>query len=67
MDRAESNRVRHTRRVETRQLRADEADLAVALWTRCGLVRPWNEPRGDVARALDGDASTILKSEAKRS
>ncbi len=32
----------------------------MALWTRCGLVRPWNEPRGDVARALDGDASTIL-------
>jgi ribosomal protein S18 acetylase RimI-like enzyme len=32
----------------------DEADAAdvVALWERCGLVRPWNDPRKDIARKL---------------
>lgn len=28
---------------------ADEA-CVVALWTRCGLTRPWNDPRKDIAR-----------------
>jgi ribosomal protein S18 acetylase RimI-like enzyme len=28
---------------------ADE-DAVVALWERCGLTRPWNDPRRDVAR-----------------
>jgi ribosomal protein S18 acetylase RimI-like enzyme len=28
---------------------ADEAEV-VALWERCGLVRPWNDPRKDIAR-----------------
>jgi ribosomal protein S18 acetylase RimI-like enzyme len=27
----------------------DEEDV-VALWQRCGLVRPWNDPRKDIAR-----------------
>ena len=37
------------------QIRAfEEADAAgvVALWTACGLVRPWNDPRKDIARKL---------------
>ena len=28
---------------------ADE-ERVVALWTRCGLLRPWNDPRRDIAR-----------------
>ena len=28
---------------------ADENDV-VALWQRCGLVRPWNDPHKDIAR-----------------
>jgi ribosomal protein S18 acetylase RimI-like enzyme len=28
---------------------ADE-DAVVALWGRCGLLRPWNDPRKDIAR-----------------
>jgi len=32
-------------------LEADEAEV-VALWTACGLVRPWNNPRKDIARKL---------------
>lgn len=32
----------------------DEADTepVVALWQRCGLTRPWNDPRRDIARKL---------------
>lgn len=30
---------------------ADEAQV-IALWERCGLTRPWNDPRKDIARKL---------------
>lgn len=30
---------------------ADE-EAVVALWQRCGLTRPWNDPRKDIARKL---------------
>lgn len=36
------------------------ADAAVLLWERCGLTRPWNDPRADLLRALDGPSSTVL-------
>ena len=29
----------------------DEAAV-IALWERCGLLRPWNDPRKDIARKL---------------
>ena len=28
------------------------ADGVVELWDRCGLLRPWNDPRKDIARKL---------------
>ena len=39
-----------------------EADVeaVVALWQRCGLVRPWNDPRADIALARRGPSSTLL-------
>lgn len=33
---------------------------AVRLWRDCGLVRPWNDPDADLARALGGPSSTVL-------
>ena len=30
---------------------ADEADV-IELWNTCGLTRPWNDPRRDIARKL---------------
>lgn len=30
---------------------ADEEDV-IRLWVRCGLTRPWNDPRKDIARKL---------------
>ncbi len=32
----------------------------VALWERTGLTRPWNDPLGDLRRAVDGPASVVL-------
>ena len=29
-----------------------ETDTVIALWHACGLVRPWNDPRKDIARKL---------------
>ena len=39
-----------------------DADVpeTVALWQRCGLVRPWNDPAADIAFARRGDNSTVL-------
>jgi ribosomal protein S18 acetylase RimI-like enzyme len=37
-----------------------DVEAAVALWERCALTRPWNDPRADVARALAGPTSTVL-------
>lgn len=39
-----------------------DADVAavIALWQRCGLTRPWNDPASDIAVARRGPNSTIL-------
>ena len=29
-----------------------ETETVVALWQACGLVRPWNDPRKDIARKM---------------
>jgi ribosomal protein S18 acetylase RimI-like enzyme len=41
-------------------LRSDEIEAAVALWEECGLTRPWNDPRADMALALTNPSSTVL-------
>ena len=40
----------------------EDGDVAtvVALWQRCELPRPWNEPAADIALARRGPNSTIL-------
>jgi ribosomal protein S18 acetylase RimI-like enzyme len=37
-----------------------DVDHVVALWQRCGLTRPWNDPAADIALARRGANSTIL-------
>ena len=32
----------------------------MALWQRCGLTRPWNDPHADIALARRRDNSTVL-------
>ena len=38
----------------------DEVAAVIALWRRCDLTRPWNDPAADVALAQRGPNSTIL-------
>ena len=33
-----------------RPFEAADEDAVVSLWQRCGLTRPWNDPRRDIAR-----------------
>ena len=39
-----------------------DADIAAvaALWQRCDLTRPWNDPSGDIAFARGGPNSAVL-------
>jgi ribosomal protein S18 acetylase RimI-like enzyme len=37
----------------------DIADV-IALWQRCGLTRPWNDPAGDIALARKEANATVL-------
>ncbi len=39
-----------------------DADIAavVALWQRCGLTRPWNDPAADIALARKGANAAVL-------
>jgi ribosomal protein S18 acetylase RimI-like enzyme len=40
----------------------EDGDIAevIALWQRCGLTRPWNDPAADIARARKGPNATVL-------
>jgi ribosomal protein S18 acetylase RimI-like enzyme len=40
----------------------EDADVAavIALWQRCGLTRPWNDPAADIALARQGANAAVL-------
>ena len=38
--------------MKIRPFEPDDETRVVALWVRCGLLRPWNDPRKDIARKL---------------
>ena len=38
--------------LKVRPFRAEDEESVIALWTRCGLVRPTNHPRRDIRRKL---------------
>ena len=42
------------------EIRDEDVEYVVRLWERCGLTRPWNDPRSDIARARRGPASAVL-------
>jgi ribosomal protein S18 acetylase RimI-like enzyme len=37
-----------------------ELDAVVELWTRCELLRPWNDPRSDIAFARNRSNSEVM-------
>lgn len=36
--------------MKIRPFEDDDEDAVVELWSRCGLLRPWNDPHKDIAR-----------------
>jgi len=38
--------------MDIRSYRRGDEDAVVSLWNECGLTRPWNDPRKDIARKL---------------
>ena len=38
----------------------DDIASVAALWQRCGLTRPWNDPAADIALARSGPNATVL-------
>lgn len=47
-----------------RPFRADDTEAVVALWESCGLVRPWNDPRRDIARKATVQPELFLVAES---
>jgi ribosomal protein S18 acetylase RimI-like enzyme len=41
-----------------------DTDAVIALWECCGLVRPWNDPRKDIARKLRVQPDMFLVGES---
>jgi ribosomal protein S18 acetylase RimI-like enzyme len=39
-------------KVDIRAFQPEDEPSVVALWERCGLVRPWNDPHKDISRKL---------------
>jgi ribosomal protein S18 acetylase RimI-like enzyme len=50
----------YTKTVKIRTFEEADADAVVALWAACGLVRPWNDPRKDIARKLSVQPELFL-------
>jgi ribosomal protein S18 acetylase RimI-like enzyme len=49
--------------IAIREADARDAEVVIALWRACELIRPWNDPEADFARALAFSGSTILIAE----
>jgi ribosomal protein S18 acetylase RimI-like enzyme len=43
-----------------RTYRSSDHDALLSLWSRCGLLRPWNDPRRDIERKLAHDLDGFL-------
>src|SRR6187402_64811 len=43
-------------------MESDE-DAVIRLWSECGLIRPWNDPRKDIARKLTVQPDLFLVGE----
>lgn len=46
--------------MKSRPATAADRSNVIALWTKCGLTRPWNSPEEDFDFAQDGPSSTVI-------
>ncbi|GAB3678961.1 GNAT family acetyltransferase [Salinisphaera aquimarina] len=49
--------------ITLRAFRPADTEAVVALWSDCGLTRPWNDPYKDIARKLSVDADLFIVAE----
>lgn len=43
-----------------RPYQASDEQAVIAIWSECGLIRPWNDPRRDIARKLSEQPELFL-------
>lgn len=46
--------------LDIREIGNDDVEDVAALWKKCGLTRPWNDPHGDIAFARKSENATVL-------
>jgi ribosomal protein S18 acetylase RimI-like enzyme len=46
--------------MQTREAGPGDKQAVIALWQRCGLTRPWNDPSQDFDFARSGPSSTVI-------
>jgi len=46
--------------MQIRPFQPSDEESVIALWERCELTRPWNDPRRDIARKLAEDPRLFL-------
>ena len=46
--------------MSVRPIEDDDVAAVIALWAACGLVRPWNDPAADIARARGASQAEIF-------
>lgn len=46
--------------MQIRTFRPKDQDAVIALWQRCGLTRPWNDPALDIERKCSEDPTLFL-------
>lgn len=46
--------------MQIRAFRPEDQDAVIALWQRCGLTRPWNDPAMDIERKCSEDPTLFL-------
>ena len=49
--------------MEIRAFLREDFEQVVSLWERCGLTRPWNDPRKDIDRKLEVQSELFLVGE----
>ncbi len=46
--------------LDIREINDEDVDDVAALWERCGLTRPWNDPVSDITFARKSENTTLL-------
>jgi len=46
--------------LDIRKISTDDIEAVTALWEKCGLTRPWNDPYSDIKLALSAPGAVIL-------